>query len=100
MKNLLISAIILDSCNYQLQQLVTNDKGENVTKNSPVVAWLECYNKTGFYYFPVSKLDVQANPRMLAERIVALAGYPTRRLVKSTPTGKTIIPRGYLYKAR
>lgn len=100
MTNLTFSAIILNSANYQLQQLVTNDKGENVTKNCPIVAWLECYNKTHIFYFPVSKLDAQTNPRMLVERIVALAGYPTRRLIKSTPTGKTIIPRGYLYKAR
>ena len=85
---------------YKLQHIILNDKGQSVAKNSEILLWLVCCDSQNTIYFPISKIDLEANITIVPAQLFKAIHDRTRTLIKVTDKGNSIIPSGVLITQR
>lgn len=85
---------------YRLQHIVANDKGQYVAKDSDIVFWTVINDGRATYYCPISKVDLESNTIIVPAQLYNCIHDRTRRLIKVTDTGKSILPYGVIIKSR
>lgn len=88
------------SNSYKLQHLVPDDKGKIIAKTSEIVLWIVCSDRQRTIYFPISKIDLEANPTIVPSQLYSSMNDRTRTLIKVTDNGNSIIPSGVLIATR